>query len=65
MEFNQCDRSSESMAQAGESLLGLTVVHADGQRLGASHHNHQFSAAGYRRVNQVALKQDIMLGEDR
>ena len=57
--------SADPVTQSSKSLQGLVVVHTDGQCFTASHHDDKISAAGYRRVDQVALQQNIMLGQNR
>ena len=47
---------TQPIIQACIALLGFIVVHPDGQRLAAAHHDHQVFAAGHSRVNQISLQ---------
>ena len=54
----------QSVTQACVTPVGFVVANTDGHGFAASHDDHHFFAAGDGGVNQVALKQDIVLGDD-
>ena len=53
------------MTQSRIALPGFVVIDADGHGFAASHGDHQFFPARDGCVYQVALKQDIVLRQNR
>ena len=52
------------MTQSRITLPGLGIVNANGHGFAASHDDHQFFTARNSGIYQVALQQDIVLGDD-
>jgi hypothetical protein len=56
---------TQPIPQISIALSRLDIPDPYGQGPFGTHHDHQFLSPGNRRINQIALQEHIMLGQDR